>query len=282
MKAKSDRGRRALFKNVFKDTGRRFRVFLKVWPQILNLVDLAKIGLCELFGLRTELALRPRDLRHTFLIRTLTTDVDVLRYVLSDKYHLPPDRFLMPACSTILDLGSNIGLTLAHLKSLYPKARIVGYEMDRDNYLLAKKNIREYQNVSLYNKAVWTQDVELEYPRATNPDSHSLEGRGTTTGQTVKIQGVSMATILKENQLDEIHFLKMDIEGAERAIFESTDLDWLEKVHALNLEVHFRKAEREEKIEAYLQLLRSHGFDAWRDARHWASILAVKANANPS
>jgi tRNA1(Val) A37 N6-methylase TrmN6 len=39
-----------------------------------------------------------------------------------------------------LDLGSNIGLTIAHMKQIYPTSKIVGYEMNKENYILAKEN----------------------------------------------------------------------------------------------------------------------------------------------
>src|SRR6266540_3975728 len=62
-------------------------------------------------------------------------------------YHLPPKK-LRPG-AVIADLGSNIGLTMRNLKYLYPDSRIIGVEMDHENYLLAKKNLNGLDNCVL-------------------------------------------------------------------------------------------------------------------------------------
>ena len=90
------RGREALFKAPTVDPFRRLVVFLKVWTQILRVWDLLKIAACEILGVKRALELKPRGLSHSIELRALTTDIDVLRYVLHDQYHLPPAEYIMP------------------------------------------------------------------------------------------------------------------------------------------------------------------------------------------
>src|SRR5690242_11650274 len=52
------------------------------------------------------------------LIRNNNVDHSVVRSTFFGLYHLPPVK--LQANSVIIDLGANIGLTMRHLKYLYP------------------------------------------------------------------------------------------------------------------------------------------------------------------
>jgi FkbM family methyltransferase len=275
-----NRGREALFKNPTKDAIRRLGVLFRVWLKILPVLDLLKIAVHELAGLRRLVSVRPKALSRSLWIRTLSTDVDVLRYVLHDGFHLPPAEAELTRQPVILDLGCNIGLTIAHFKTTYAESIVYGYEMNRENYLLAQKNLETYDGVVLWNKAVWVEDCLIEYHRSSDPDSHSIRARGRTGLVPESVEAVSLDTVMRENGLSRVDFLKMDIEGAEQNILENKNLRWLTKVNALNLELHCGRQEREKTIAHYIDLLEHAGFKAWKDNRHFASILAVRLRLN--
>jgi hypothetical protein len=65
----------------------------------------------------------------------------------------------------------------------------------------------------------------------------------------------------------------MDIEGAEEDILKNDDLTWLQYVKALNIEMHL---DEHESVEYYINILEKQGFKAWKDTKHWSSIMAVK------
>jgi hypothetical protein len=53
------------------------------------------------------------------------------------------------------------------------------------------------------------------------------------------IRSYSIASLLNKYSLAEIDFIKMDVEGAEKAIFEKdADLSFLDKVKVLAIEIH--------------------------------------------
>lgn len=76
--------------------------------------------------------------REPIFCRNNNDDYDVLHATFFEQYHFPPIN--LPKHAVILDLGSNIGLTVRHLKCHYPGAIIIGVELDHENFLLAQKN----------------------------------------------------------------------------------------------------------------------------------------------
>jgi FkbM family methyltransferase len=198
------------------------------------------------------------------------TDRKVLKYVFYDQYHLPPVP--LPEESIILDLGSNIGLTLRHFAKLYPLAKIYGYEMDSNNFAIAELNCKGFNNITLSNCAVWTEIGKVNYDAGNNSDAFSIEevsGRKAT--QTVN--SITVSKILSDHNIKSIDYLKMDIEGAEKNILKS-NLDWTDCVNLMNIEIHDKKF-----IDEAMRILTNIGFQCWRHPHHSFSIFA-KNNIN--
>ena len=54
----------------------------------------------------------------------------------------------------IVDVGSQIGSFCYMSAFLFPECKILGYEMLEKNYHVSLKNLEEFNNVSVFNKAV--------------------------------------------------------------------------------------------------------------------------------
>lgn len=219
--------------------------------------------------------LKPKGWQHGITIRQNFVDKDVVFYVLQEQYHLPPKEAVLRSNSVILDLGSNIGLTVAHLKNKYPLAKIIGYEMNQENYLLAVKNTRKYSNVQIVNTAVWIEDATVTYAKEANFDSYTIvsKSNNNTNSQLVTVPCLQLSTIFKNHNLDYVDYLKMDIEGAEVAILEASDLSWMQKVGVMNIEMHLDK---EDDLTHFTSIITQQGFKVWKDHKHWSSIFAVR------
>jgi hypothetical protein len=69
---------------------------------------------------------------------------------------------------------------------------------------------------------------------------------------------LSMPTLLERlPEGAEVDVLKLDIEGAEAAIFAAADLSWLERVRLIAIELHPTVG----PIEPVIERLRNQGFD---------------------
>lgn len=224
---------------------------------------------------KKHIRLKPKGWKHGITIRQNFVDKDVVFYVLQEQYHLPPTQAILRSNPIILDLGSNIGLTVAHMKQLYPLAKIIGYEMNQENFLLAVANTQKYPDVQIVNTAVWIEDATVSYANAANFDSYAIvsEVNNNENSQLVTVPCLQLSTILKNHNLDFVDYLKMDIEGAEVAILEAYDLSWMQKVGAMNIEMHLDK---EEDLTHFKLIIQQQGFKVWKDDKHWSSIFAVR------
>lgn len=140
-------------------------------------------------------------------------------------YHVPPLR----EAKTVLDLGANIGLTCAHYQCLFPKAKIVGYEMDSENWKLATINA---PGVTLCNEAVSIEAGVGHFDRQGWEASYKL-GSGE-----VEVAVTTIPEIIDRSfNGGGIDFLKMDIEGEEWPIMLHYE-GWAPYVGALLVELH--------------------------------------------
>jgi FkbM family methyltransferase len=142
----------------------------------------------------------------------------------------------------IVDLGSNIGLTLRLWRQHYPAARIVAVEPDADNMRILRMNVPESGN----GKVILAQACVLGYVRPVELQ----QGTGGEWAYKVKDLGVessdsqggiaalTMPELLQRHCLDEtIDLLKCDIEGAEAELFRNCG-SWLGKVCVAQVELH--------------------------------------------
>ena len=181
-----------------------------------------------------QLPLRLRTARRdTVFCRPHSTDIKVFDEVFNKRYHLPPND--IPAPRTILDLGSNIGLTLVSYATQFPRASMLGIELDRGNYELCVRNTDIYRNrCSVLNGAVWSVGgLRLPYGGSENWSyGIGIEGETIGTAGTYTI-----VNLLDHMQWPTVDFMKVDIEGAEKEIFKDGSL-WARRVRCLKVEVH--------------------------------------------
>lgn len=208
-------------------------------------------------------------------LRNQTIDLKVFKYVFYDQWHKPISEVKLGSKPIVVDLGTNIGLSILTFNYWFPGATIIGYEMDRQNYDLAVKNTSSLRNVHLVNKAVNSVSTVVHYLKSGREDAYSIgsseDGPGVNS-----VSAVSMAEVLSENNLSKIDYLKMDVEGAEIDIFLKGDLAWLKQVENLNVEFHL---EDDNDIKIYVKILEEQGFKVYIKEDHWASLTAIR-NAN--
>lgn len=188
-------------------------------------------------------ALRVRQLQGRELyVRPGHGDLWALVHTLLPAYHLPPPELDPRTIHTILDLGANIGVSMSHLATRYPDARIVGVELDAANAELCRRNVATWgARCAVVNAAVWPRDEEVAYVAAGVGDEAfhaSAPGDGSLAAAR-RAAGTSLQTLI-ERELPRgavVDFVKMDIEGAEREVLTES-AGWAHRVRAMIVEVH--------------------------------------------
>lgn len=172
-------------------------------------------------------------------LRSGTSDVAVFKNVFLDDAHLGVALDQEPR--TIIDLGANIGLVAIHYANLYPTATIIAVEPDPENFALLVKNTIAYGNIRPLRAAVWSSNIPLQiedpgrdfWGRTVRPrDASRIIG--------ATVPGITVTELMRQFELRSIDLLKIDIEGAEKELFESGCEDWLFSTKAILIELHDR------------------------------------------
>lgn len=215
-----------------------------------------------------ELRIRPLGGR-AVAVRPSTSDVDTVWGVFARRYHLPPTE--LGEGRLIFDLGANIGLTMADFAVRYPRARVVGVELDDVNAELARRNVGPWgDRCPVVNAAVWPTDGEAWYfPYPGGTATYRAVGRA-SDGAT-RVPAVSLASLVREHARDRpVDFVKVDIEGGEQELLRE-GVGWASRVRAIKVEAH--EPYTRQGCEADLKRL---GFETRLDPRHRACVEGMR------
>ncbi len=197
-----------------------------------------------------------------------TTDSTVLWDTFWNRYHLPP--VILRPKAVILDLGANVGYTVAHMAALYPNATVIGVEMDKANAELARHNTEPFRDrCHIIHAAIWPEDGVVSYAGDTEWGFSVTRPQTGGERSTKSAPAISPETIIRDYKLGRIDYVKMDIEGAEAELLTS-DAKWLEHVQALSVEVHSPAS-----IEGCSDVLANAGFQCSRHPRHGHCVTAI-------
>lgn len=192
---------------------------------------------------RSTLTVRLTALGRPLTIRANTSDVACLEKIFVDEeYRLPieanPAFDLKPRL--IVDGGANIGLSTLFFAHSFPAARIVAIEPEAANFALLSENCRDLPNVTLKKAALWPSNVPLQLV-SDHVDPWSFSVRPADQ-DAATLDAVTIPRLLAELGADWIDVLKLDIEGAERELFDDSCTAWLPRVGLIIIELHDRMA----------------------------------------
>ena len=209
---------------------------------------------------------------NSFLCRPGTRDRSSFQDLFFYQTYLPPKRTSQP--KVIVDLGANIGYTVAHFAFLYPSARIIGVELDASNFLLAQQNTRWCKDrVTLINAAIWSSAGYVDFEGRGEDAFHvvgSAVATKTATTSARRARSVTMESLIKDFDIPRIDYLKMDIEGGEGEIILAADPSRLTLVDSMKIELH--SVEHDD----FHRVLSARGFHCYPDSRHPSCIVAVR------
>lgn len=171
-------------------------------------------------------------------IRPNTSDKDVFFDVFIDKQYGFPLGFVP---KIIIDAGANIGLSAIYFANVYKDTKLYCIEIEQSNFKLMQRNTSMYENIFLYNAAIWYS--ETTFTILDNKSGHwgfsvIEDFNEYTIGQ--KIKAITIEQIIESHDIDFIDILKIDVEGAEKELFSKNYELWLPKTKVIMIEFHDR------------------------------------------
>lgn len=134
--------------------------------------------------------------------------------------------------NTIIDLGANNGMSAIFFSKKYPDAIVYALEPDNSNFEILLKNTAHLKNVVPLKLAIWKKDgwVSLD-----SGDSWTVKV-DMENGKNI-VESITMDTLISRYNIKQIDLLKVDIEGAEKELFENS-FSFLSNTKNLAIELH--------------------------------------------
>jgi FkbM family methyltransferase len=210
---------------------------LKGYYSNFGLRGVLAISAYRLFGRPKEITAHPPGFRSPVHIRVRTSDASTYEEILLRREY----AFDLPfSPETIVDAGANIGMASIYFTHRYPEAKIIAIEAEASNFAVLAKNVSPYPAIIPVHAALWNRDGEICVSEP-DPATGAFGNWGFVTHEGcsgVKVRAITMQTLMKEMQMRFVDLLKIDIEGAEKEVFEACD--WMDDIRCLIIELHDR------------------------------------------
>jgi len=157
-------------------------------------------------------------------------DRGVLSHLFSDGYRIIPSA--SHKIEYIVDCGANIGVETLKFRYFNPNAHIIAVEADPVNFNVLRENFENDDKVVALNKGVWPVRTKLTLKRGVSAEATQVE----PSSEHGEIEAIPISEIMSVYNLPRIDILKLDIEGAEEALFSKGIEEWIGKVNAIIFE----------------------------------------------
>jgi FkbM family methyltransferase len=175
---------------------------------------------------------------HLLFVRTCSPDMIIAFWCLEGN-EFKFLKELVGNVNAIIDGGSYVGISALALANVFPESTIFAIEPDPENYDLLVRNTADTPTIIPVNGALVAESgcVTLFDPENGEWAFSTLSEVGGV--KRAEIPGLSVADVMKKFQLDRVDVLKLDVEGAEKAILENST-DWIDSVAVIYAELHER------------------------------------------
>jgi FkbM family methyltransferase len=192
-----------------------------------------------------------RPLAHPFYIRPGSPDASlVLHAIAREAYSC---RLPGLAVRFVIDAGANIGDTTVWYATRFPEAEIVAIEPSPNNFDILSRNCAPYgDRIRLLRAALWPV---AERSMAITGATVGAQVQESIDANDLTCSSIDPVTILRDSGHETIDIFKIDIEGAELALFSGDCDTWLRKTRSIAIEIHSPEAR-----EAVLSATRRNGF----------------------
>jgi len=186
------------------------------------------------------IAVQLRNLEHPFYVRPGTPDGGVVIQSMARQAY----SYAMPSrpVKLIVDAGGNIGDTAVWYANQFPEALVISIEPDPDNLSVLRKNCLPYgDRIRVLHAALWPEPERKLVTAGEFIGAHVAESENAHDATCPSIDPIG---ILSKTPFETIDIFKIDIEGAEEALFSGECDAWLAKTRSIAVEIHSPSAAR--------------------------------------
>jgi FkbM family methyltransferase len=160
-------------------------------------------------------------------------------YEVWDQKEYETEDFIIGPDDVVIDIGAHIGAFSVWAARQATSGQVYAFEPNNENHSLLEENktLNGLTNLQTFNLAVSDHDGEATlFNSGHSSVSHSFFETDAQNKTTVRT--ISLADILRVNQIDKVNYLKIDAEGAEYLIILSTPPIVLRQIDKIFIEYH--------------------------------------------
>jgi FkbM family methyltransferase len=199
---------------------------------------LAALLFAKLPGRPILFKMRLPGIKHPVHLRFSTSDAWVLKEVLLDGEY---DFLPQVSPKVIIDAGANIGLTAIFFANKFPDSIIYALEPEESNFKMLEMNASAYPQIRPLKTALWNANKQISLINSSG--GHwgfvTRDGSSAPHERLGLVDAVTLDKLMDNLDVKCIDILKIDIEGAEKEVFESSST-WIAKVQIIMVELHDR------------------------------------------
>lgn len=179
----------------------------------------------------------------------------IYREIYLEKIYADVFKNKQPESMTIVDVGANIGIVTQYMQPFAKKLYAIEPSSEHFEALAKNKEYNGWDNVEIFKVAIADKDGETELMK--KPDNRTMNsivlGKRNPDGslvfpsrtrhpygepEVVKTMGVD--TFFDQNNITEVDFMKLDVEGAEDMILRSEGFKKVApRIKNIEIEFHF-------------------------------------------
>lgn len=168
--------------------------------------------------------------------------------------------------SIVLDLGSHLGEFSTEVSNSFG-CKCYAVEALPELY----QKIKESSLIKKLNYAIADSEKTVSFCVSDNPEgNHVVDSAHSSklSQKIISVNGRSLSQLMEEEKIENIDLLKIDIEGSEISLFDSTSDEVLEKIDQVSIEFHDFILDIGSDVERIVKRLKSLGFICVRYSFH--------------
>ena len=146
-------------------------------------------------------------------------------------YYKPKD------IKTVIDIGSNIGLSSLYWLIDNPNCKIYSFEPSSKNFIRQKFNLKKFKKNIIFKKIGVSNKNEISKlyisKSGVNDSINKIKNAKYEKMKLININSILDKILIKSNSID---VLKIDVEGMEKNIIKSIKKKYFNKIRVINIE----------------------------------------------
>jgi FkbM family methyltransferase len=187
---------------------------------------------------------------------------------------------------TVIDIGAHIGrYTITSSKQVGSTGKVVAIEADPDNFQLLKRNIalNNLTNVLPLHYAVFSTRTRMKlYEQSASAKYNSIMLTRARTMNYVEVNADTLDSILEQNGINQVNWIKIDVEGAEFEVLKGSTKTLSSNYISLLVEIH--NIDDPSHYDNILDFLKYHNYEITFENRYGSgeSHVIFRKNNNAS